>query len=102
MIKQIGGKKMEEERTTEQPTVEPEATPEPISDEPGAEISPEAPEVETKTVQEQLAQHVKACFIEGKGCKGLGNKFDEVAKELNIEVDELIDEVFELVNPKAD
>ena len=60
-------------------------------------LQPEQPEVETKSVQEQLAEQVRICVVEGRNCKDLGSKLDEVAKELGIEVNELIDQVFEIV-----
>lgn len=60
----------------------------------------EAPEVETKTVQEQLADQVNACVIERKTCENLGSKLDDAAKELGIGLDELIDQVFEIIARK--
>lgn len=62
------------------------------------EPTPEIPQagVSSDEAKEQLAQEVKACVIEGKNCRGLGDKFDEVARKLGVPVDELIDGVFEL------
>ena len=56
----------------------------------------EEPESETKKVQE-LAEQVKACVIEGQGCKDLSSKFNDAAKELGIDFDQLLDQVFDLV-----
>ncbi len=84
------------EETMEQ-ALEAEQPREPISDEPGAEGTPEA---ETKTVQEQLAEQVNACVIERKTCENLGSKLDDAAKELGIGLDELIDQVFEIIARK--
>ena len=91
------------EPESEAPTLEaeqPEGTPEPISELPGEEITSEAQEVETKTVQQELAEQVKSCMSGGGSCGGLGSKFDEAAEELGIEVNELIDQVFEIITGK--
>ena len=103
----------EEERTLEEQVTEREAQPEltpetePVSEE-EAEPTPEpevvsepAPELveAVKTPQEQLAEEVKTCFATGM-CQKLGKRFDEVAKQLDIGVDTLIDEVFALVKGK--
>lgn len=47
-------------------------------------------------VKRRLAQQVKTCLLQSQSCKGLGNKFQEVAEELGVGFDELLDEVFEL------
>ena len=60
----------------------------------------EVPEIETKTVQEQLAEQVKACVVETRSCEDLGAKFDKVATELGIGLDELINQVFEIIAGK--
>ena len=60
----------------------------------------EVPEAETKTVQEQLAEQVKACVVETRSCEDLGTKFDTVATELGIGVDDLINQVFEIIAHK--
>ena len=90
------------EPVSEAPTLEAEQaeTPEPISELPGEEVSPEAQEVETKTVQEELADLVRGCVIEGKSCRDLSTRFTEASKELGISFDKLLDAVFELVTPK--
>lgn len=85
------------------PITEPE---QPASEAPKKEATleaeqPEAPEAETKSVQEQLADLVKGCVVEGKDCINLGSKFDEAAKELGIGFDELLDQVFEIITPKG-
>ena len=59
----------------------------------------EVPEPETKTLQEQLAEEVNTCFVTGK-CQRLGKRFDEVAEQLGIEVNTLIDEVFAIAKGK--
>ena len=73
---------MEEEKRLEEQVTEQEAEPE------------TTPEIEA---MEQLAQEVKTCVLKSKSCGGLGNKFQEVAKELGIGFDELIDQVFEII-----
>lgn len=67
-----------------------------------AEAKPEASEAEAKTVQEELAEQVKACVVESKSCEGLGSQFDDAAKKLHIRVDDLIEDVFEIVTRKED
>ena len=62
----------------------------------------EVPEAETKTVQEQLAEQVKACLVERNSCENLGSKFDDTAKELGIGLEELIDQVFEIIAGKEE
>ncbi len=52
-----------------------------------------------KTPQEQLAEEVNTCFAKGK-CQRLGKRFDEVAEQLGIEVNTLIDEVFAIAKGK--
>lgn len=94
---------MEEEKaqaTEQEVTSEPEQpTPEPISEIPGAEVSPESSAV-TETVQE-LAELVKSCVVEGKTCEHLGRKFDDIAKELGIGFNELLDRVFEIARKQS-
>lgn len=86
-----------EEKTTQEPMNEsiqgeqPETTQETTPEQPGTEVS-------SDEVKQQLAQEVKDCVIEGKSCKGLGSKLDEVAKELGIGFVELIDQVFKLID----
>lgn len=90
----------ERERTQ---VTEPEvATPEPEQPEaPTLEAEqPEIQEPETLSVQDQLADLVKGCVVEGKSCEDLGTKFDEAARELGIGFDELLDQVFEIITPK--
>lgn len=84
-----------EQQASEAPTLE--AEPEPIS---GEEVSSERQEVETKSVQKQLAELVKACVLESRSCEDLGTKFTEAAKELGIGFNELLDMVFEIVTRK--
>lgn len=105
---------MKEEQKEAQP-IEQVTTPEPVSEIPEKEVTPEpkqptegepeqprtqisseTPEAETKTVQEELAELVKGCVVEGE-CKSLGSKFGEAAERLGMPVDSLIDAVFELV-----
>lgn len=96
---------MEEEKTLEAKAEAAEPEPEPVSEEeaeptpepPGAEVLPEALEVETKTVQE-LAERVKTCLIERNSCENVGSKFDDAAKELDIPVGDLVNRVFRLVS----
>ena len=90
---------MEEEKLTEEQVSQPEPTPEtePVSEE-GAEPTPELAEA-VKTPQEQLAEEVKTCFATGM-CQRLGKRFDEVAEQLGIEVNTLIDEVFAIAKGK--
>lgn len=83
---------------SEAPTLE--AKPEPTSELPGEEVSSEALEIETKTVQQELADLVRGCVIEGKSCRDLSTRFTEASKELGISFDKLLDAVFELVTPK--
>ena len=63
-----------------------------------AEPTPELVEA-VKTLQEQLAEEVNTCYATGM-CHKLGKRFDEVAKQLNIGVGDLIDEVFAIANSK--
>ena len=63
-----------------------------------AEPTPELVEA-VKTPQEELAEEVKTCFAT-EICHKLGKRFDEVAKQLNIGVGDLIDEVFAIANSK--
>lgn len=60
----------------------------------------EAPEAETKTVQERLADEVKSCVLESRNCEGLGGKLEDTAQELGIGLDELLDQVFEIIARK--
>lgn len=95
---------MEEEKTLEEKAEVAEQVAEPVSEEeadptpelPGAEVSSE---VETTKVQE-LAEQVKACVVETRSCEDLGTKFDTVATELGIGVDDLINQVFEIIARK--
>lgn len=109
--------KMEEEQKVEEKaevaTIEPEATPEPTTEIPGAEISPElteptaevAPELEGKPseveTKEKLAAEVKAkllaCAEENDCIDALLGRFEQVASKLGIPTDKLIDQVFALL-----
>ena len=58
------------------------------------------PKEEVITVQdtnpkEELVQQIRTCVIDGDSCKGLGDKLRDTAKELDISIEELIDEVFD-------
>ena len=104
---------MEEEKTqaTEQEvTSEPEQpTPEPISDEPRAEVSSEAPQkaetpVEEISPRQKSADEVKAkllaCAEETDCLDTILARFDEMATRLGIPTVKLIDEVFALLTRK--
>lgn len=67
--------------------------------EPGAS---EALEAENKTVQERLADEVKSCVLESRNCEGLGGKLEDIARDLGIGLDELINQVFEIIAGKEE
>ena len=56
-----------------------------------------APEdtVQDTNPKEELVQQIKTCVIDGDSCKGIGDKLRDTAKELDISIEELIDEVFD-------
>lgn len=99
MVEELQVEEKAEVTPEEETALEAEQTPEPISEIPGAEVSPESSAV-TETVQE-LAELVKSCVVEGKTCEHLGRKFDDIAKELGIGFNELLDRVFEIARKQS-